>query len=339
MSPVLEETATTASAGSRVGVREVALLAGVSKQTVSRVLNDHPYVRESTRDRVRDAIGELGYQVNQAARSLSAKKSRMLGVLATESTHFGPAASIAAIESRARFHGRWVTCVYADVKDRGSVSDAISHLQAQSVEGVVIIAPYDPALRMLEELPITVPFVTLHSSNDSDHTSSIDQVSGARKAVAHLMDLGHVRVAHLSGPLEWAEARARRRGFELEIRSHGREPLPVVSGDWTAESGWNATDALLKLHPSAIFCGNDQMALGVLHRLHAEGIAVPGSVSVVGFDDHPDARYYWPSLTTVRQDFASAARRCVDVLLSKDLADTKPHELCLIIRASTGPSS
>lgn len=314
-----------------VGVREVAVRAGVSRQTVSRVLNDHPEVAADTKRRVLAAMAELGYRMNNAARALGTRRSRTLGVLASDALQYGPSRSIAAIEASARQAGYWVSAAFADSGDAGAVADAVDHLVGQGVEGIVVVAPHARTLQTVESLHVGIPVVTLHSAGYGSHGLWVDQTAGARLAVAALADAGHTRIAHLAGPADWLEAESRATGFADELAARGLPSGPVIAGDWTAGSGYAAVAAVREAAVTAVFAANDQMALGLLSGLHEAGVAVPGEISVVGFDDTPDAAFYWPKLTTVRQDFDELARRAVAVLTgdqgaaASDLAPVAPQ--------------
>ncbi|MGX5697708.1 LacI family DNA-binding transcriptional regulator [Agromyces soli] len=304
-----------------VGVREVAARAGVSRQTVSRVLNEHLDVADETKQRVLAAMVELGYRMNNAARALGTNRSRTIGVLASDALQYGPSRSIAAIEQAARAAGYWVSAAFAQSGDPASVADAVAHLQAQSVEGLVVVAPHQHTLDTIETLDTGIPTVMLHSAGAGQpdgrgpRSFSVDQVAGARLAVGCLADAGHRRIAHLAGPTDWLEAESRAIGYAAELAARRLEPALVVPGDWTARSGYEATEAMLGAGVTAVFAANDQMALGLLSGLREAGVDVPGRLSVVGFDDVPDAAYYSPPLTTVRQDFEELARRAVAALV------------------------
>ncbi len=300
-----------------MGVREVATRAGVSRQTVSRVLNDHPEVAEETRARVLAAMADLGYRVNYAARALGTRRSRTLGVLASNAEQQGPARSIAAIESSARAAGYWVIAAFSDAGDAASVRAGIDHLLAQNVEGIVALAPHARTLTTLGDVTVTVPVVTLHSSRQGAPGLSVDQVAGARLAVAALAEVGHTRIAHLAGPADWLEAESRAEGFAAELAARGLTPGPTVPGDWSAASGHAAAAGIADAGVTAVFAANDQMALGLIGGLRELGVAVPEDISIVGFDDIPDAAYYWPPLTTVRQDFDELAERAVRALVGE----------------------
>lgn len=297
--------------GRNVGVRDVAALAGVSRQTVSRVLNDHPDVAAETTARVRAAMDELGYRMNNAARALGTRRSHTLGILASDTLLYGPSRSIAAIEASARDAGYWVSAAFAESGDADAVTAAVEHLVAQGVEGIVVVTPHARTLQTLEALRVGVPVLTLQSAGHGPRGLSVDQIAGARLAVAALADAGHTRIAHLAGPAHWLEAELRADGFAAEIEARGLESGVVLEGDWTARSGYEAAIAVRDAGVTAVFAANDQMALGLIGGLHEAGVAVPGDISIVGFDDVPDAAYYWPQLTTVRQDFEELARRAV----------------------------
>ena len=324
-------------------IRDVARVAGVSHQTVSRVLNGHPSIRDTTRVRVTEAMAELRYRPNRAARMLVTSRSRTLGVLlASSPSNYGPAQSVAAVEDAARESGYSVTIATVGTADRLSVEAAVDHLLAQSVEGVVVVAPQQQVVDVLRDQPLDLPFVSLQSAIGSDgRTFSVDQVAGARLAAVHLVALGHRAIGHLAGPPDWIEAAARRRGFEDAVAAADLPVVPVHAGDWSADSGFEAGRALLAEGPTAVFAANDQMALGLIHAAHAVGLHVPDDLSVVGFDDIPEAAHLLPALTTVRQDFAELGRRSVAELLASLGAGHPPYggsvEPELVVRASTAP--
>ncbi|MGW8483005.1 LacI family DNA-binding transcriptional regulator [Microbacterium sp. NPDC055903] len=320
-----------------VGVRDVAARAGVSRQTVSRVLNDHPEVAAETRERVLGAMAELGYRMNNAARALGTRRSRTIGVLASDALQYGPSRSIAAIEASAREAGYWVSAAFADAGDATAVAGAVDHLVAQGVEGIVVVAPHARTLEALDAVSVGIPIVTLHSAGRGRRGFTVDQVAGARLAVAALADAGHTRIAHLAGPADWLEAESRADGFAAELAARRLPAGPVIVGDWSAGSGYAAVAAVRAADVTAVFAANDQMALGLLGGLHEAGLAVPGDISVVGFDDVPDAAFYWPRLTTVRQDFDELARRAVLAVVGGADASAAPVAPVLVSRASVAP--
>ncbi|GAA5029367.1 LacI family DNA-binding transcriptional regulator [Microbacterium fluvii] len=328
--------------GRRPSIRDVARLAGVSHQTVSRVLNEHPSIRPETKQRVQQVMSDLQYRPNRAARALVTSRSQTIGILSASSEQYGPASSIAAIEEAARRRGYWVSTANIDAHDPQSIPDGIAHLTAQSVEGVVVIAPQVRVFRALAAQHLDVPYVTLQSTGlDPDHTLTVDQIAGARLATKHLISQGHRAIYHLAGPQDWIEAEARMRGFLDEMSANDIPTTAPILGDWTAQFGYYAGQELLRVRDfTAIFSSNDQMALGLMHAIRDAGLDVPGDISIVGFDDIPEAAHFWPPLTTVRQDFSELGRRCVDLLLGPHDGDLAPLPTImpeLIVRRSTAP--
>jgi len=327
----------TESAGRRVGMRDVARLAGVSSQTVSRVLNDHPSIRHETRQRVLDAMAALDYRVNNAARALGTRTTRTLGVIASDATLYGPSVGIAALEAAAREAGRWIATAYADAAEAASVIDAARRLLAQGVDGIVVLAPHVATLAALREAQPGVPLGVLHGDLGERR-----QEEGAALAARHLVALGHRRIARIAGPDEWLEAVARDAGIDQALAAAGLEAGPQWRGDWTAAAGAALADEVAAAvradgGPTAVAVANDQMALGLIAGLRAAGLDVPGDVSIVGFDDNQDAAFYRPALTTVRLDLAGEARQAVATVLGLDAPSPSPP--VLVIRASTAPPS
>jgi DNA-binding LacI/PurR family transcriptional regulator len=286
-------------------------------------------------------MAELNFRPNRAARMLTTARSRTIGVLASSaSSLFGPASSIDAVEQAARDAGYFVTVAHAASLDPTDLGAAVDHLGAQSVEGVIVIAPQRPVQEAMAAFSLEVPSVTLHGAGVAgDDGVFVDQLEGARLATRHLLSLGHTRIAHLSGPGDWSEARARRDGFVAELAAAGLDPVLSREGDWTAASG-AAIGAELLADPglTAVFSSNDQMALGLLHAARERGRRVPEDLAVVGFDDIPEAAYFAPPLTTVRQDFAELGRRGVARLVAliegRELAFDAPVAPVLVVRAS-----
>ena len=328
-------------------IRDVARLAGVSHQTVSRALNESPNVRAGTRERVLAAIEQLGYRPNEAARALSSKRSRLIGVLSTQGSHYGPSKSVQAIENAARDAGYRLTTSNIAAGDPDAIRAGLDALVAQSVEAIVVVAPQVRTVEAIRELSIAVPFVTLEATGlDPLHGLSVDQVGGARLAVRHLVGLGHERIAHVSGPLDWVEAQARVAGYEAELAASGLAAMTVLEGDWTPEAGYRLGLELLRGEdgadaPTAVFAANDQLALGLLHAASTLELRVPRDLSVVGFDDMPEAAHFQPPLTTVRQDFPEIGRRAMARLVAAlGGADAPADALILpelIVRESTAP--
>jgi DNA-binding LacI/PurR family transcriptional regulator len=305
---------------------DVAKLAGVSHQTVSRVLNDHPNVREQTRLRVRAAIAELGYRPNRAARALVTGRSQLLGVVAQNSTLYGPASLLAAFEQAAAQAGFAVSVGSVGRLDRESIAGAVERHLDQRVAGLVVIAPVASADDALEAIPAGVPLVTIDGDPGRPHAMvTVDQAAGARAATRHLLEAGHRTVWHVCGPEEWYDAAWRVEGWRSALAEAGAEVPPVVNGDWSAASGYAAGQMLARMpEVTAVFAANDHQALGLLRAFSERGRRVPQDVSVVGFDDVPEAAYFVPPLTTIRPDFAAVGRSGLDLLLRQIVGESSP---------------
>lgn len=332
---------------------DVAKLAGVSHQTVSRVINGQNNIRPATRERVERAIAQLGYRPNTAARALVTRRSATIGVIGTMIGYWGPSSVHRSIQAAAREAGYFVSSVNLDDVTRQEFGGAVEHLRAQSVEGIVLIAAHDEALEVARAHETgSVPMLVVEGDlSKARWTVGVDQFSGAALATRHLIDLGHTEIVHVSGPMDWNESRARLQGYLSAMYDAGLRPSEPLTGDWTAASGFEAGGRLaVRPEVTAVFAANDQTAVGVLRALSEAGRKVPEHVSVVGFDDIPEAPFLIPPLTTVRQDFATVGRRAIEVLRaaidarevggapgdSDDLARLIDPQL--VIRASTaGP--
>lgn len=332
------------AAGKPPGMYDVARAAGVSHQTVSRVLNGNAKVAAETRERVTAAIEQLGYRRNSAARSLVTRRSGTIGVVTVRSALYGPTSTLLAIEAAAREAGYFVSLVSVLDSSDVQMKAALDHFMDQSVEGVVIIAT---ALRLDDELTLGlhIPVVTISpraARPDAIHVTSVDHLLGARLATRHLIELGHRTIAHLSGPTDSPDATARVEGWRRELTTAGLSSSMQLVGDWSAQSGYEAGRSLIASGvPDAVFAGNDEMALGLLLALREAGMVVPEDISVVGFDDIAGSAFFGPPLTTVRQDFSTLGVRCIELLVSalRGRAASTPHLVPpeLIIRSSTAP--
>jgi DNA-binding LacI/PurR family transcriptional regulator len=295
---------------------DVGRLAGVSNQTVSRVINDSRHVRQATRARVRAAMEELDYRPNSSARALATGRTRTLGVVSFDRTLHGPASILSGIERAAHEEGYFIIASLR-VLDRTTVSEAIGRLRMRGVEGILVIVSGTAAAAGLHEISPELPVVAVGAGAERGvPVVLIDQRAGARLATQHLLDLGHRTVHHVTGPRGSIEAHQRLDGWRATLRAAGApEPAPLI-GDWSAQSGYQVGRQLAKdPELSAAFVGNDQMALGLLWALHEAGRRIPDEVSIVGFDDIPEAPYFTPPLTTVRQDFTDVGSRSLRVLV------------------------
>ena len=324
-------------------IRDAGRLAGVSYQTVSRVLNDSPNIRSATRDRVLAAIDELGYRPNQAARTLVTSRSRTIGVLTSMSVHYGPTTAINALEVSAREAGYRISLTTLATGDDASIRGSLDFLMSQGIEALVVIAPQERIIQALADASMSIPTITLDTSGRANaHSVGVDQVTGARLATQHLIDLGHTDIVHIAGPRDWIEADARMQGYLQALSDADLRTRAPILGDWSASFGYYAGRELLRYRDfTAVFAGNDQMALGFLHACREMGIDAPGEMSVVGFDDIPEAAHFAPPLTTVRQDFAEIGRRAMSMLLALiDGGDAEQARVLpeLVLRASTAPA-
>lgn len=340
---------------------DVARHAGVSPQTVSRVSNGHSNVDATTRARVIQSMRVLGYRPNSAARALRSGRFRTIGVIMFTLRTFGNMRTLEAIATeaaRANYSVMLIPVVDATLEQ---VSGAYSRLSEQGVDGVIIV--FDANLLGDAEftLPPGLPVVVIDSDAGGEYTVvDTDQAQGSRQATEHLLGLGHRQVWHIAGPRSSFSAVHREQSWRRTLTDAGIEPPPALPGDWSTESGHRHGLTLGRRDEvTAIFAANDQMALGAMRALHELGRAVPGDISVVGFDDLEEAHSFWPPLTTIRQDFDEVGRQAIAHLLrevdgcgfgAQDGRDREPgrsygqthdHSITvptrLIVRGSTAP--
>lgn len=323
---------------------DVARLAGVSTQTVSRVMSGHPNVRPETARRVMSAVNELGYRIHAAAASLASGRTRVLGVIAVSTARYSTAAISVGIEAVAGDEGYTVTtATVPEHSPNEAFADAFDRLERQGAEGIVMASPVrfdDGAMRTRTQRTPTAFVEELTSAPDG--TPLIDQDEIARLATEHLLDLGHTTVWHVSGDEYWMEARQRRETWEGVLRGRGIEPPPVIPGDWTPESGYRAGRTIAAIPGvTAVFVSSDEMAFGLLRALHEAGRSVPEDMSVVSVDDIALAAFAAPALTTVRQPFEQvgriAARQVIDAVEQREPSPAEPARPELIVRSSTAP--
>lgn len=322
---------------------DVARLAGVSHQTVSRVINGSSSIRPATKARVEQAIEELGYRPNTAARALVTRRSGIIGIVGTNSGLYGPSSIQRSVQEAARAAGYFSSLVPLTEVTVEGLRGALDHLARQSVEGIVMIAAQEDALAVVHSAEAGLPLIVVEGDLSGRGLSvGVDQIDGARQATQHLIDLGHRAIDHVSGPMGWTEAKGRCNGYEQAMLGAGLKPRPHWQGDWTPARGYEiGRDIAHEGSATAVFVANDQMAIGVLHAFAEAGLAVPGDVSVVGFDDIPEAAYLNPALTTVRQDFQAVGQRAIDLVTATlDGSATSMPLLApeLIVRDSTAAS-
>ena len=324
---------------------DVARLAGVSQKTVSRVFNSEQYVSAEVRRRVLEAAGELGYRLNSAARTLASGRTRSIGVVALGTALYGPASLLIGIERAARDAGYALRVVNTLEGDPGGVAGAAESLLEQGVDGIVLSEPIDEgSVPLSVDVPVLVLGAPAQLGGPRVVSAGGGAESQARAATEHLLDLGHVTAHHLAGPHRWFAARDRRTGWEAALTARGISHPPVLTGDWSAASGYAAGRELASAGDvTAVFAANDDMAIGLIRALTEAGLRVPEDVSVVGFDDNPVSAYVTPPLTTVRQPFDAVARDGLRLLVQAiETPDAQPAPASdppveLVVRASTAP--
>ncbi|MFH8474881.1 LacI family DNA-binding transcriptional regulator [Streptomyces sp. NPDC018000] len=323
---------------------DVAALAGVSAQTVSRVANNRTNVDDATRERVLNAMRMVGYRPNTAARALATGRFRTIGVISFDLQAHGNARTLESIVSAVQHTDYSVNVVTVQNQTEQAVREAFERLTMQAVDGIILNEAQildTPALRLPTGLPVVV--------NDGDGTHRFatvhtDQAEGARLAVGHLLGLGHRTVWHLAGPQDSYPARGRAEAWHHTLKDAGCPVPPALYGDWTADSGYRVgREVAHRSDIGAVFVANDQMALGLMCALHEAGRRVPDDVSVVGFDNIAESAHFLPPLTTVHQDFEEIGRHAVALLLDQIHAG-RPHRLAvtsvaprLVVRDSTAP--
>ncbi len=324
----------------RPSIYDVARRAGVSHMTVSRVLNGHPNIRESTRARVLQAIEEMNYTPSSIARALATRRARRIGVLIDGPVQNGPNNTLRALEKAARRVGYAVSAFAISDEDESQMDSGVMELVTQGVDALCVIAPRASSLDLLRQQTTGLPTIVIKAEADAAwHTVGVDQRAGARLAVEHLIGLGHRSIAHLAGPQDWFDARERAQGWREAQDEAGLEHGPDIIGEWTSDFGFEFGRSFDLGDTTAVFAANDQIALGIVHGLIERGIRVPDDISIVGFDDLSDARHFLPPLTTVRQDFAALGELALQQIIAAIEGDTEPtHDMIqpkLIVRGST----
>ncbi len=321
-------------------MQDVARRAGVSYQTVSRVLNSPEAVRASTVARVQAAIAEVGYVPNLAARALKTRRSGIIGVIAPRSRLFGPLTTMGAIEIAARAAGM-ATLITLLEHPSAEAAQAFRLMAEHAVEGIVVVAPEVGMGEAITLVSRAIPTVVVASGVESGERAAVvavDQQAGARLAVQHLAARGRRRIAHLAGPQTWFDARSRVDGWREAIGELGLDPAgcPLLPGDWRAETAYRVVRDLPGDDlPDAVFAANDEAALGVLTALRERDIRVPEEIAVVGFDDAPGSDFYYPPLTTVRQPFDELGLVAVSILTSPTEPGAAVVRPQLVVRQSS----
>jgi LacI family transcriptional regulator, repressor for deo operon, udp, cdd, tsx, nupC, and nupG len=325
---------------------EVARLAGVSHQTVSRFLRKDPAMRPETTRKVAVAVEELGYRPNQAARTMRTRRSNRLTVILPGSTDRMPPMLLrgAAAEAHEAGYLLDVVSLEGDAKTRAARLEAL--LQPESTDGILSFTSLGESAGGVALSDFQMPFVI--DGVYDDEMRSLGTFAGASLTadlVRHLAGLGHRRFVHVAGPSEWASARGRRAVYEATVAELGLQSCAVVEGDWSMRSGWEAArEVIAGSGATAVVAASDQVAFGVITGLQSVGVEVPGDVSVCGWDDWELGRYFRPTLTTVSVDRERQGRQAVRRLLAvlrgePSIGPMDPEDLNrIILRESTGPA-
>ena len=325
-------------------IYDVARLANVSHQTVSRYLQGYEGIRPETRERVMHALQSLDYRPNMSARHLATNRSHRIGALTHDIGQVGPSKTLQGAIAGAREAGYMLDVVSLDVSDAEAVQNALSVITHQDIAGLLAFSSTDVMTAALRTSRIPVP--TLIDVEDDDAVAGHEATGnyrGLQLIVDHLVSLGHRRFFHVAGPLGWVSARNRELSFERAVASHGLTSLGTAHGDWSAESGYRVAHRIpVELGVTALVVSNDQMALGALLALERRGIRVPADMSVTGFDDIPESAFYRPPLTTVRIDFdvqgRTALRRLLQHIDGSPIAPAESPPVELVLRESVGPA-
>ncbi|MDT0446227.1 LacI family DNA-binding transcriptional regulator [Streptomyces johnsoniae] len=342
-----EQPATRPRAGKKPPtIYEVAKLAGVSHQTVSRFLRKDPAMRPDTTRRVAQAVAELGYRPNLAARTMRTRRSNRIAVILPGSMERMPSRVLSGAAAAAHEAGYLldVVSLEGDAAARATRLEAL--LQPESADGILSFAPLGKSTGGFALSDIRVPMVVEGAYDDSMRAQgAFADASVAAEIMRHLAEWGHRRFIHVTGPLEWASARARRAVYEATIEELGLESLAVVEGDWSPGAGWTAaTEVIAGSGATAVFAASDAVAFGVITGLQSLGIDVPRKVSVFGWNDEELGRYFRPTLSTVSVDQERQGREAVRRLLGLLRGEPPTGQLeaagfnRIILRESTGPA-
>ena len=294
----------------KITIYDVAKKAGVSRQTVSRVLNDRQDVSTETRKRIQEIISDLNYHPSAIARSLSRQKSYIFGVVTAGLKYIGPSRTLSGITSKAEELGYGLLLKELASFSANNVHPLLHWFQSHQVDGIIWAAPEIEDNRnwlgaLLPEIDTPIIFLTM-GKRENVSIVTIDNYLGARVATEHLISLGKKNIGHITGPLDWWEARQRKLGWEAALADAGHKPSEHIwaEGNWSSRSGETAFKELVEKFPEmdGLFVGNDQMALSVLRTAFEQGKQIPGELAVIGFDGIPESEFYCPPLSTVNQN-------------------------------------
>ena len=318
----------------RVTIKDVAQAAGVSTQTVSRVMYKFSYVSGETRQRVETVVEQLGYHPSTLARSLSQQRSYTLGIVTFGLKYIGPSRTLNGIADKADELGYMLLMKELDNFNINRIDEVIDSLLARQVDGILWVAPeigdnHAWIDERLKNIPVPVLFIAMQPRDDISSVST-DNFQGGVMAIQHLLDCGRKKIGHISGPLSWWEAEERKRGWRETLIAAGLDASEqhCIEGNWSSASGEQAFIQLLEAFPDmdAVFVANDQMSLGVLREANRRGIHVPEQLAVIGFDNIPESAYFYPSLTTISQDLQLLGEQAVQniVEMIHDRQENRP---------------
>ena len=345
------------SVSRRVTIKQVAQHAGVSTQTVSRVLNERPDVAPKTRQRVLGFIAQMGYQPSALARSLIRRRSHTLGVVTAGLKYIGPSYTLSGITEQAEASGYFLLLKEFPRFNTDHVEPILNSLLSMQVDGIIwAVSEVGNNRAWLRDrvprLPIPIIFLTTRP-HEGASVVSVDNYAGGRMATEHLLALGRRHIGHVAGPADWWETQQRRQGWQDALADAGIavSGSHMAEGNWSAASGEPAFVQLLEQFPGidAVFAANDQMALSVLQVAHRRGLTVPDDLAVVGFDGIAEAAYFWPPLTTVWQNpqrlgavAVEEVIRMIEAIRQSGMGEATPKTIQLkpqlIVRASTSPT-
>ena len=338
---------------SRTTIADVARAAGVSKATVSRVLGGQTkYIREQTRQRVQKAVAELGYHPSDTARSLKSKRSCTLGIVGYGLEFFGPSCTISGIEQEASELGYTLLLTLIRQPETNNVEELLESMQSRYVDGIIWAVPEigeNHAWVDDKKRWPSVPIVFLSTEPRPDRfVAVVDNYNGGLMATRHLIAQGCQYIGLITGPLDWWEARQRKLGWKDALESVGlpRKEGFVAEGNWSAISGEHGLAQLLSRYPEidGVFACNDRMAVGALKTARELGRRVPEELAIIGYDNVQDAEYFYPALSTMRQDMIElgrlAVRKLGQVIEAEQNGVTSPPEPVilqpeLIVRTSS----
>jgi LacI family transcriptional regulator len=342
----------TSNRKKRVTIKDVAQAAGVSTQTVSRVINKFSYVSEETRQRVETVVEQLGYYPSTLARSLIQQRSYTLGVVTSGLKHIGPSRTLNGIADKADELGFMLLMRELDNFDTSKIGDVIDSLLARQVDGILWLAPeigdnHAWVDERMAEIPVPILFIAMRPRSGIPSLST-DNFQGAVIATQHLLDCRRTKIGHIAGPLGWWEADERKRGWRETLQAAGfnYSEQHCAEGNWSSASGEQAFIQLLKSFPEmdAVFVANDQMALSVLREACRRGINVPEQLAVIGFDNIPESAYFYPSLTTMSQNLQllgeQAVQHTVEMIRARQgnqsvIAQSRFIQPILVVRESS----